>query len=578
MRQSPLKFLLLTGLSVLLVRPGATAWAEQAPTQKQLQTEIQRLRQELNQLKDDFRAFQEAVRRGVPEPEKLTITGFEVQGSTIDSEKLDGKLKPLTEKKLTLEELQVEVRSSIKEAYAEMSIRGVQVVIPPQEITDKPLTVEVVEPQLGFLTIEGNRFFGDKNIRRFFEGRITTTEGMLVAGSLEQQLDQANRHPDRQITAVLTPGEEPGVSDVTLKVQERRPLHPYTPFHYAAEVNNTGTPNVGRIRFSQTFQYTNLFDRDHNLSVNWQFAPAEFKNVQVVGASYVVPVSTTGHSFALYGGYSETETDAVVDTLEITGKGFTVGGQFSYKLPEFWNLESNASLSIELTQMDSNLEFGTFTVVESDVGLLPFIARYNWKHRDPWGATLGFASLRWNPGDLVPDGDPEAFHQFREESQASFLRYRVGLERYQKLLRNWTMHARFEGQFTEDNLIPAEQFRLGGAHSVRGYEQSEVSGDRALLLRTEIRSPNLPRFLTRKAADKNEQIQMVGFVDYGITSLETPIEGDPDTTDIAGTGFGLRYQLWEYFSGRVDIAWALKDGPITAAGDAVIHFSAQLNF
>jgi len=551
--------------------------AEPAPSAEQLQQEVQRLRQEVQQLRDEFRTFQEAVRRGVVPEEKLTITGFSVEGTSLAKETLDAKLKPLTEKKLTLDELQTDARTLIQEAYAETGVRGVQVVIPPQEITDQPLTVQVVEPKLGFLPIEGNRFFGDKNLRRFFEGKVTTPEGMLVAEKLEEQLDRANRHPDRQIAAVLKPGDEPGVSDVNLKVTERKPFHKVTPFHYSVATATTGTPNVGRVMLSNTFQYTNLFDRDHGLSINWQFRPADWDSAQIVGGSYVVPLGTTGHTVALYGGYSRTETDAVVDTMQITGKGFTVGGQLACEVPEFYGITSKLAIGAETTQSDSQLEFGSFTVIESEIGLLPFYARYDARRRDDYGSTLGYVGVRWNPGKMVSHGDTEDFRQFREEANASFLTYRLGLERIQALPASWTLDLRFDAQYTTDNLIPGEQFRMGGMDSLRGFEQSEISGDRGFKIMTELRTPYLPGLLSR-VFDQREVMQLVGFFGYGLGRLVDPIAGDPGETDGAGAGFGLRYQFTDYFAGRIDVAWALTDAAMTQRGDSTIYFSAQLSF
>jgi hemolysin activation/secretion protein len=451
------------------------------------------------------------------------------------------------------------------------------VVIPPQEITDQPLTVQVVEPKLGSVTIEGNRFFGDKNIRRFFEGKITTPEGMLVAEKLEKQMDLANRHPDRQIAAVLKPGDEPGVSDVTLNVTERKALHTVTPLHLAVAASTVGTPNVGRVWMSNTLQYTNLFDRDHGVSLNWQLRPSDFDSAQIFGGSYVVPIGTTGHMLAVYGGYSDTETDAVVDTLQVTGKGYTVGAQFAYELPEFSETKSKASVGVEYSHLNSTLEFGTFTVIESDVGLLPIYARYDLQRRDPYGTSLGYLAVRWNPGGIASDGETDDFAEFREEAKASFVTYKLGLERYQKLLAGWSLDARFDAQYTIDNLIPGEQFRLGGMDSVRGFEQSEISGDKGFKIRTELRTPNLPALFSR-FIKKEEVLQAVAFLDYGLARLHDPIEGDPKETDGAGAGFGLRYQFTEYFMGRVDFAWALTDAATTQSGDSTVYFTAQLNF
>lgn len=569
----------LGGLAVIATMNWVPLNAEDGPTSQQLQQELMRLRMEMQQLKEDFRAFQDAVRRGPVQPEKLSITGFNVEGSSIGKEALDAKLQPLTEKKLTLDQMQVQVRSKIQEAYQDIGVRGVQVVIPPQEITDQPLNVEVTEPKLGFLAIEGNRFFGDKNIRRFFEGKITTPEGMLVARDLEAQLDSANRHPDRQITAVLQPGDEPGVSDITLKVRERKPLHGYTPFHYSLGWSTSGTPNVGRLRLSNTFQYTNLFDRDHILSVNWIMNPANFDEVHVVGTSYRIPLVNSGHAFTLFGGYSRTATNAVIDTLEVTGSGHNVGGNFTFKMPEFWGLESSSTFGISYSQSNNSLEFGTFTVIESDIGQLPLDFRYSWQKRDGWGATLGYLYTEWNPGDLVANGAREDFEQFRQDANSSYLKFKFGLQRYQRLMAGWTLHMQFDGQYTNDELVPGEQFRLGGESNVRGYESGEISGDGGFLVRTEVRTPPLFKHFSRLFEDeKEEATHLVGFIDYGLAALVKPIQGDPDSTDIAGAGLGLRYQFSEYFVGSIDFAWALMPGSVTNTGDAIAHINIQFSF
>lgn len=541
--------------------------------------ENQKLRQEVQQLRGEVLDLKNAFIKGLAPEEKITPSGFDVTGSTLAKEKFDEALQSLTEKKLTIDQLQREVVNSINKVYAEQGIRGIQVSIPAQEILPtKPLTVQVVEPKLGVISIDKNRFFGEKNIRRFFEGKISNVEGLLIADRLVEQLDRANRHPDRQITAFLKPGEEPGTSDVTLNVQERKALHRVPPLHYVARADNSGTPNVGRLRLEQTFQYTNVFDRNHIATVQWLFNPSNFTNLQVVGASYQLPFGVTGHSLNFYGGYSAVATTAVFNTLEIFGEGYTTGVQLALELPDFKGIESKLFFGTEYTQISNALEFGTFTAIRSDVGQLPFYGRLSWQRRDKWGMFLGHFGLRGNKGGLVPNGDNEAFKQFREEAKATYVSGRLGIERYQKLFAGYLLNVRFDGQYSDDNLIPAEQGRVGGANSVRGYEESEISGDRSITARAEVRSPSLPPLFTRFLARKDETLQAVAFLDYGMARLDTGIEGDPSTTTIMGTGVGLRYQLFEYFLSKVDIAWALDDGPQTESGDVFVHFSMELNF
>ncbi|MBI2192640.1 MAG: ShlB/FhaC/HecB family hemolysin secretion/activation protein [Planctomycetes bacterium] len=555
---------------------------------RQLREELEQLRkatrereeqllQQINLLRGELLQLQDHVARGMPPKKRLAVTGFNVQGSTLPKQVLDVVLDPLTEKRLTVEELTQEVNRLLKEAYNAMGIRGIQVTIPPQPITDAPIVLQVDEPRLGKIQVRGNRFFGEKNIARFFEDKIATPEGILQAGKLEQQLDRINRHPDRQVTALMQSGTEAGTIDLAFNVNERKALHGLSPFHYAAEVNNEGTPNTGRLRVQHIFQYTNVFDRDQTATLQWLFNPEDFNTVQVIGGSYQVPIGTTDHSFVLYGGYSAVETAAVLEALAITGGGYTTGAQFSYTLPKFWEIQSSVSLAMEYIQLNNSLEFGTFSAIESDVGILPVIFRYSLLRRDDSGSTLGNFSIRYNIEGVAPHGELEDFREFREEATSSFITFRGGLERYHALPRDFSLHIRFEGQYSPENLIPAEQFRLGGFDTIRGYEESELSGDRGLFVRTELLSPRLPPLISSFYKTR-ENLQALLFIDWGFARLSDPLEGEPQTTEIGGTGVGLRYQLTEYFLGRIDLGWALYDASITKTGDTSVHFSAELSF
>lgn len=554
----------------------------QAEQREKQFTESQSLMlQEIRRLNQKVELLEQIVRSGFAPRERLSIPSFEVQGTTLDEEALQLALEPLTRRKLTAEDLTKQVKSTIQEFYAGHGIRGVQVIIPPQEVGDKPLAVQVLEPRLNLVTIEGNRFFGDKNLRRFFEGKIVSGEGTLVADALEHQLDLVNRHPDRQVTAVLKPADEAGKTDLALTVKEREVFHGITPLHYSVETNSTGTPNVGRLMTAHTFQYTNLFDRDHIASVQWTFQPGTFRKNQVVGASYLIPLflprSGQDLTLAIYGGYSRANADTVVDTLTIVGEGWTLGGQLTARLPEFRGWEPSLTFGIETTQLDSTLEFGSYTEIKSEVGLLPVYSKLSLVRRDRGGSTVARVGVRHNLDDRVPNSELADFRKFREDSDPNFTTFQFGLERFQKLINDWTMHANLSGQFSEQRLIPSEQLRIGGGGTVRGYDQSEVSGDRAVLFRTEIRSPNLPDLLSR-VFDKQEILQFVAFYDWGMGFMSDPLPGDPKDESVSGAGFGFRYQFMQHFLGSVDIGWPLEDSANTRAGDAQIYFRVSMSF
>jgi len=568
-----------------------TLCSEPVPTQaevnKLLLQELRALRQEVKKLQTEVKELEFVLRTNMAPQERLSVPGFAVEGSTLGEGVLEGALQPLILKKLTLEQLHEKVKKTVQDEYAESGIRGVQVIIPPQAITDEPLSVQVVEPTIGEFAIEGTALFNALKLERFFGkelDKIQTEEGVLIADELESRLDWANRHPDRQITAVLNPGEEPGVTDINLRVEDREtPIPRVSPLaHYALEVNNTGTSN-DRFRMMHTLQYTNFFGRDHTGTAQWLFDPSNFEQIQIIGGSYVFPDFLTfipwDVSLAFYGGWSEVTTDTVIDNLKIIGEGHAYGAQIRSELPSVWGCETFAYFGVETSQLNNSLEFGTTTSIDSEVGALPLYTGLSIRKRDRWGGTYGNFSWRGNLAGVVDNGEDKHFRAFREDSESEFHLFHGSLERYQKFLKGWTLYGKVEGQLTDNRLIPAEQSRLGGAYSVRGYEQAELSGDDTLFIRTELRSPDLPILFSRVLKDQEESAQLVGFLDFGVAEVNDAIEGDPnDGEEIYGTGVGIRYQLTDYFTGMIDIGFPLADGPETDHLNPFLHFSAQLHF
>ena len=76
--------------------------------------------------------------------------------------------------------------------------------------------------------------------------------------------------------------------------------------------------------------------------------------------------------------------------------------------------------------------------------------------------------------------------------------------------------ARIETQLANSVLAGSELFAIGGATSVRGYDNIEAIGEKGFLTSLEIRSPNVGpiRRLAKKAAAQ-DNLQFLAFIDYG---------------------------------------------------------------
>lgn len=156
-------------LPFLLILPagfldGAARAEESAPNPIKLQQQVGELQQELEDLKteasekentlleelkrmrEDLEKFRSDLRLGVRPQKKIKLSAVEVRGSRLPKKVTDAVLKSVTEKRLTLEEINKEVNRILRETYASLHIHGVQITIPSAEPgPGLPLVVDVNE-------------------------------------------------------------------------------------------------------------------------------------------------------------------------------------------------------------------------------------------------------------------------------------------------------------------------------------------------------------------------------------------------------------------------------------------------
>jgi len=153
-------------------------------------------------------------------------------------------------------------------AYRERGFVTVSVGLPPQKLTNATVTVKVTEGELADITVKGNHHYSTENVRRALPSLHTNM--LLNSHVFQRELDLANANRNRQIYPVIGPGEEPGTSELTLKVKDRLPLHA------RVELNNQATPGTPPTRVNFNSQYDNLWQLEHQVGVSYSFTPMNF--------------------------------------------------------------------------------------------------------------------------------------------------------------------------------------------------------------------------------------------------------------------------------------------------------------
>ena len=97
-------------------------------------------------------------------------------------------------------------------------------------------------------------------------------------------------------------------------------------------------------------------------------------------------------------------------------------------------------------------------------------------------------------------------------------------------------------QLADDSLLSAEKFAIGGASSVRGYRENQITADNGLNLSIELRHPlghlALP---TPNKKESDGLVEVCPFLDFGRGWNKKSANSDPDS--LSGIGLGLRWTV-----------------------------------
>ena len=158
----------------------------------------------------------------------------------------------------------------------------------------------------------------------------------------------------------------------------------------------------------------------------------------------------------------------------------------------------------------------------------------------------------------------------------------------------WQLQGRLNGQYSPDALVSGEQLGLGGANSVRGYEEREIVGDSGFFAALELHGPDVAKRLsgifgvrspgTTEAAGAEPaapafDLRLLAFTDAGRVSNQAglPCRDAQTRCSLASFGLGARLSAGP-LQVRLDVAQALRAGQRSAANDLTLHFMANYSF
>lgn len=398
--------------------------------------------------------------------------------------------------------------------------------------TNAEITLQIIEGKVSNIEITGA-----KRLENYVSARVNpVTKGVLREQEIQETLRWLQIDPLIEgLNVQLRPSQNAGHAILALAVEPAKPL--------AVEVfaNNNRSPSVGTFERGASVAYRNVTGLGDIFNLTYRNSTGS----NVVSANYDVPVNIKNGILSVSFTYGDNDiTEEPFNLIDLNTNAIQY--ELSFRQPIHRKISGEQiqefALGVSLSRLESD---------ESILGI-PFPLTEGADETGQTNATVlrlfqEFANRDQNDSLILRSqlniGLPIGTRNADLFGNGTFLALRgQALWAHQFDSLTWVNRAGI--QFADGPLIPSEQFSLGGVSTVRGFRQDGVTRDSGLFVSSELRVPLV--------SGDSGTLQMVPFIDIGHAFNQGDRFLPNESQTLASVGLGLRYDLGNRLSARID--------------------------
>lgn len=442
--------------------------------------------------------------------------------------------------------------------------------LPAQTVgADQLVQIDVLEGTIGKIEVQGTKHYRPWVISASAE---KLRGKPLQKSDVDTALLYARDLPGLAVTSTFQPGEKTGQTDLIMVAHEKKPLA------VTVGLSNYGTDLTGRYRTEAMLDWFNPLGLGDQLSVgaNYGFDPQQ----NTYGSlDYTLPFAKVPGLGAEVGAErSQLQLNSgQFAALDVHGPTSRYFGGMNWKFINQTDLSVTGSLQYiheqsALRSIGFQLSDERFNVAQLGFSLQHTDRRFH-------GLDMASVALRQSLGDESDTPDLVAPNHARRFTVMKF-----GYTRIQFLSQNQQLFFKFAGQYTNDALVPMEQFVIGGPDSVRAYPIAVALADRGFFSSLEYHV-NAPGFAKKASPFKGqpwgELLTFEAFADYarGYPVGPDHLNGGRVVT-FSGAGAGLIFHLprWHNLLFRLDVSTPLGTEKIPHEKDYQVYGRFDMTF
>lgn len=471
----------------------------------------------------------------------ITLSNIKFTGVTILGDmELKELVSPFIGVPMSYEQM-LEIGMSVENYYRKNNYLA-RAILPPQDLTDGVLTVDVIESV--FSKIEVDKELDDlpntqQHVANLIQAQQPTGE-LLNTKALDRGLALANEIPGLGVKGSLRQGRDAGETELLLELYKSRTRQTELTF------DNGGSRSTGAIRMLANMTWFNPND----LADMFNIVAVHTRGSNYARLAYSIPVGTDGWRMGL--NVSSMNYEVVVGEqgmVGAVGRAITQGLEFVYPLLR----SDQASSTLTFNADDKGFKNTSAQGLQmSDYSARVLSAQIAGFYRDlnPGGGT-GTYSLALSHGDLNLAGSLNQQTDLNGPSTAgSFNKLRVNGTWQLGLSPETSAFISYTGQLTDKNLDTSERMQLGGMTGIRAYPTGEGSGSDAQLFQFELRQ------------QFSSGIKVTGFYDWGQVWLQhnPDFPGGPLNNRNTYRGFGTSIGYTNDGGVNFRATWARRQG------------------
>jgi hemolysin activation/secretion protein len=473
---------------------------------------------------------------------RFQVTGIEIDGSTVyGTEQLLPLYKDYLDKEITLNDAYT-IADAITVKYRNDGYILSQAIVPSQHIRGGILRLQVFEGFVNRVRIEGRYSKSEKKLLDRIAEKIQASRPLQVK-VLARYILLAGDLPGVSARASLVPSKTvAGASDLILVVQEDH-------FEGFTSLDNRSSEYLGPYQAQIGFNLNSLFGVYERISFR-AVTTTPLSELQFYEFGYEQVLNSELTRLEFLGRYTNSKPGKELRDIEFMSESTSAAINLSH--PFIRSRVNNLTGRLTLSYRNSDTHI--LGVRFSQDRIRSIRAGMTYDFVDRWYGVNLFDVEVSKGIDILGASRSFSPDLSRPDAKTDYAKVTVEASRLQRLAPGFSLLISSAGQYTGNGLVASEEFSVGGGRFGRAFDPSQVSGDRGIAARAELRHyPDVQNELLR-------QLQLYAFYDYGSVwneSVSSP--GFSKNETLSSTGMGFRTNVYGWITANAEVAFPVID-------------------